>query len=179
MNIVAKFEKVSFEQFKKDWLEKNPTTKTNWSEEEIKEIYDNIILPKRGTVGSAGYDIYAPTDIRLPYGNDCVVPTGLRCKIKDSWFLDINPRSGHGFKLGISLANTRGIIDTDYYGADNEGHIMVKIVNNNHAVNYLEKPFMMENGKAFCQGIFTIYGITEDDATTEERTGGFGSTDKK
>lgn len=178
MNVVAKFEKVSFEQFKESWLDKNPTTKTKWTDEEIKNIYDEIKLPKRSTVGSAGYDITAPVDINVPFGTSIVIPTGIRCKINESWFLDINPRSGHGFKFGLSLANTRGIIDSDYYNADNEGHIMVKIVNNNSAVNTQNKPFEVASGNAFCQGIFTIYGITEDDEATGLRTGGFGSTDK-
>lgn len=174
---VAKFEKVSYNQFKKDWLDKIPTSKTNWIEEEIKEVYDNIKLPTRGTCKAAGYDFYAPIDIYIPFGSSLVIPTGIRCQIKDEFFLDLNPRSGHGFKYGIRLANTRGIIDSDYYDADNEGHIMVKLVNESLAVNTNKKDFEVEKGKGFCQGIFTIYGITVDDECNEIRTGGFGSTD--
>ena len=173
---IAKFEKVSFEQFKNDWLAKNPTSKTKWTDEEIRSVYDSIALPKRGTAGSAGYDITASYDINIPFGTSVVIPTGLRCKIENGWFLDLNPRSGHGFKFGIHLANTRGIIDSDYYNADNEGHIMVKIVNDCNALT--ESAFSVEKGKGFCQGIFTIYGITEDDACETERHGGMGSTDK-
>lgn len=175
-NVVAKFEKVSFEQFCKDWTAKCPIAKTKWTEDELKNIYDNIQLPTRGTTGSAGYDIKAPVDFTVKFGSSLVIPTGIRCKIEDGWFLDINPRSGQGFKFGIRLANTRGIIDSDYYGADNEGHIMIKIVNESNVA--AEKDFAVEKNTAFAQGIFTIYGITEDDAASEKRTGGFGSTSK-
>lgn len=177
MKRIAKFEKVSFEQFKKDWLKSNPTTKTKWTDEELMELYDNITLPKRSTAGSAGYDFIAPTDLFIPSPSAVVIPTGIRCKIEEGWFLDLNPRSGHGFKFGMHLANTRGIIDSDYYNADNEGHIMVKLVND--CTTLTENVITVEKNNAFCQGIFTIYGITEDDEATAERTGGFGSTDNK
>lgn len=172
--VVAKFEKVSFEQFKKDWIDKNPTAKTKWTDEEIREIYDNIQLPKRGSTGSAGYDIFAPCDFVVPEGRTNVIPTGLRCKIANGWFLDINPRSGSGFKFGIRLANTRGIIDSDYYNSDNEGHIMIKLIND----SCIAKRFEVPASVGFAQGIFTIYGVTEDDDVTDIRNGGFGSTTK-
>lgn len=174
---IAKFSKVSFEQFKEDWIKNNPTSKTLWSDDELKVIYDNIQIPQRSTAGSAGYDIIAPADVTVKFGTSVVIPTGLRCKIEDGWFLDLNPRSGHGFKMGIRLANTRGIIDSDYFGAKNEGHIMVKIVNNDNSVNTNQKSFSTEAGKGFCQGIFEIYGITEDDTCDKQRIGGMGSTD--
>ena len=86
------------------------------------------------------------------------------------------PRSGLGFKYGVSLANTVGIIDSDYYYADNEGHIWVKLVNQSIIS---EECIVIPKGTAFMQGIFLPYGVTEDDNVTEQRTGGFGSTDKK
>lgn len=178
-NRIAKFEKVSFEQFKKDWLKILPTSKTSWSDEELKALYDGIELPKRSTKGSAGYDVKAPSNFTVHFGCAKVIPTGIRCKMEENWYLDINPRSGQGFKFGISLANTRGIIDSDYYNADNEGHIMIKVVNNNSAVNEDKKPFDVDKGQAFAQGIFNIYGITIDDESNGTRVGGFGSTDKK
>lgn len=174
---IAQFEKVSFEQFKKDWLDKNPTTKLTWSEDELRELYDSITLPTRSTTGSAGYDFKAACNVCIPFNDARIIPTGIRCRIDEGWFLDLNPRSGHGFKTGIHLANTRGIIDSDYYNADNEGHIMVKIVNDCKALT--DKPFIVEKDKGFCQGIFTIYGITVDDECDAERHGGIGSTDKK
>ncbi|MBO5435368.1 deoxyuridine 5'-triphosphate nucleotidohydrolase [bacterium] len=173
MNVIAKFEKVSLAQFKTDWLKFNPDA----TEAEITEIYNAIELPSRSTKGSAGYDIKSPVEFAINHGESKVIPTGLRCRIDDGWFLDINPRSGQGFKFGIRLANTRGIIDSDYYNADNEGHIMIKITN--ESVIAREMSFRVAPGQGFAQGIFTIYGITEDDCVDTERTGGLGSTDKK
>ena len=182
---IAKFEKVSFEEFKSAVLKHVPQLfpPTPTVEANLRSAYDAIKLPERGTAGSAGYDIFAPFDFTVDIDKDIVIPTGIRCKIEDGWFLDINPRSGQGFKHGIHLANTRGIIDSDYYNADNEGHIMVKLVNDSatakQSVFAHDQMFSVEQGKAFCQGIFTIYGLTVDDNQTDKRTGGFGSTDNK
>lgn len=171
MNKIAKFEKVSYEQFKEDWLKVFPLT-SDWK---LKSMYDNIVLPKRSTTGSAGHDFYLPRDIYLYERDSIVIPTGIRCKIDNGWVLTIFPRSGHGFKYGVHLANTVGIIDADYYDAKNEGHIHVKLVNDSK----LAKDIEFEDGAAFCQGIFLPFGITVDDEVSAKRIGGFGSTDSK
>lgn len=176
MNKVAKFEKVSYEQFEKDTLKTFPYL----TEEDIMIAYKNIKLPKRSTTGSAGYDFFLPFNILLPEDNAVVIPTGIRCKIEDGWVLKCYPRSGHGFKYGIRLANTVGIIDADYYNAENEGHIQIKLVNDSEA--FQEKgrfnDINLAKEAAFCQGIFIPFGITVDDEADGIRVGGFGSTDK-
>lgn len=171
MNKVAKFSKVSYEQFRNDWKRVFPLH----SDEEIESMYDSIILPKRSTVGSAGYDFYLPDDVDVFEGWEALIPTGIRCEIDNDWALCLFPRSGHGFKYGIHLANTVGIIDSDYFSADNEGHIMVKLVND----SVLKRDIYLKKHTAFCQGIFMPYGITVDDEADGVRTGGFGSTDSK
>ncbi|MBO4452329.1 MAG: dUTP diphosphatase [Clostridia bacterium] len=133
------------------------------------EGYDGIILPKRATAGSAGYDIFSPCDFTLKAGEEIIIRTGIRVKIEDGWFFMILPRSGSGFKYGVRLANTAGIIDSDYYNADNEGHIMIKLVGG-------DRDYEVKKGSAFAQGIFVPYGITVDDDCSGERKGGFGST---
>ena len=137
------------------------------------EDYQNLILPKRATAGSAGYDFFAPKEYSLSAGETVKIPTGIRVKIEEGWVLKIYPRSSLGFKYRLSLDNTVGIIDSDYYYADNEGHIFIKMTNCG------DKPLVIEKGKAFAQGIFVEYGITFDDDCDVERTGGIGSTDKK
>ena len=171
MNKIAKFEKVSYEQFEADWLNVFPLT-VEWK---LKSMYENIKLPKRSTTGSAGYDFYIPRDIDLDKNDSVVIPTGIRCNIDEGWALQAYPRSGHGFKYGIHLANTVGIIDADYYGAENEGHIHIKLVND----SVLAKNIHFDDGAAFCQGIFLPFGITVDDEVEAKRVGGFGSTDNK
>lgn len=170
MQKIAKFEKVSYEQFASDW-QKNFGMK----EEEIRQIYENIALPKRATKGSAGYDFYAPVDITLKPGEIKLIPTGIRVKIEDGYVLLLIPRSSLGFKYRMQLNNTVGVIDADYYNAKNEGHMMVKITNDTHE----DKTLTIQQGTGMVQGIFVPFGITVDDESNEERTGGIGSTTKQ
>ena len=172
MKHIARFEKVSYEEFKKAF-EKNITYR-HFKPEEIQEIYEKIALPKRATTGSAGYDFFSPLGICINTGESVTIPTGIRCKMNEGWVLKLYPRSGLGFKHEIRLANTTGIIDSDYYNSDNEGHIMCKLVNKSGDIPSV---FIHEN-TGFVQGIFVEYGITVDDDVTEVRNGGFGSTDK-
>ena len=139
---------------------------------EISGLDADIRLPRRATVGSAGYDFFAPYDIDLLPMQTAVVPTGVRCRIEDGWFLMIVPHSGLGFRYRLSLDNTVGIIDGDYYYSDNEGHILIKITNCSTEGKTLHIPA----GTAFAQGIFLPYGITVDDEATGLRNGGLGST---
>lgn len=131
-----------------------------------------IPLPRRATAGSAGYDFICPADITLQPGDAVTIPTGVRCEMQPGWVLMLFPRSGLGFKHQVRLANTVGVIDSDYYFADNEGHILVMLVNGGDHVVTIHK------GERFCQGIFLPHGLAEEDAVTAERTGGFGSTGK-
>ena len=134
--------------------------------------YANIKLPAMATRKSAGYDFFLPHDVTLAPGETAKIATGIRVKIDDGWFLAIYPRSSLGFKYRCQIDNTVGIIDSDYYFADNEGHIFIKITNRGTQTLSLEK------GKAFAQGVFVEYGITYDDDCQTARKGGFGSTDQ-
>ena len=170
MNKIAQFHKVSFEQFKESWDDSFPGA----SEEEIKEIYDQIKLPKRATRGSAGYDFFSPVDFELKPGETIKIPTGIRVFIESDWVLNIFPRSGLGFKFRLQMNNTVGIIDSDYFYSDNEGHIFVKLTNDTNE----GKTVSVAQGTGMVQGIFMQYAITEDDDAEGIRNGGFGSTTK-
>lgn len=172
MQRVAKFQKVSLEQFIKDWID---TFGDTYTEEEIVNIYDNIKLPKRATKGSAGYDFYTPIEIMLTPNHTIKIPTGIRCKMEEGWVLKIYPRSGLGFKYRMQLNNSVGIIDEDYFYSNNEGHIMAKITNDTNE----NKNIIVDSGSGFIQGIFVKYGITTDDDADGIRNGGFGSTTGK
>ena len=189
MHKIAQFEKVSFEQFKKDFIKDNlawyliaskeiPFMDNPNADERIekyiREIYDGIKLPKRATVGSAGYDFFTPVRILLPSGKTVKLPTGIRVRIDDGWVLKLYPRSGLGFKYRMQLDNTVGIIDSDYYYSDNEGHIMMKFTNDGNS----RDPINVPSGQGCMQGIFVPYGITVDDDADGIRNGGFGSTTK-
>ena len=133
---------------------------------------NEIPLPRRATAGSAGYDFICPADVTLQPGDAITIATGIRCEMQPGWVLMLFPRSGLGFKHQVRLVNTVGVIDSDYFHAANEGHIMVRIVNGgDHAVS-------IATGERFCQGVFLPHGLAEEETVLTDREGGFGSTGK-
>lgn len=171
MQGIAEFHKVSFNQFLQD-AKKTGFVDDEASPELIKVIWNAIKIPTRATCGSAGYDFYLPFPFSL-YSNGAVtIPTGIRVDIQPGWFLMLVPRSGLGFKHGLRLLNTAGIIDSDYFYAENEGHIMAKIT--------VDKNMCLQEGDRFIQGLLVPHGVTRTDSTLGlDRTGGFGSTGAK
>ena len=170
MNRIAQFYKVSFDQFKESWEDTFPET----SSEEARQIYESIMLPRRATKGSAGYDFFSPIDFELKPGETLKIPTGIRASMEEGWVLCIFPRSGLGFKYRLQMNNTVGIIDSDYYFSDNEGHIFVKLTNDANE----NRTVTVKQGNGIVQGIFLPFGITRDDEEEGVRNGGFGSTTK-
>lgn len=173
------FEKITREQWMKDMVNlyhlEHPTEENF---KEINTLYNGIKLPKRATKYSAGYDFYVSGDTPLPSRGSAVIPTGIRwvCdkeEDKDK-VLQIYPRSGIGFKTGVRLMNTVGIIDADYWEGNNEGHIMVKLY------NPMDSHLHVKDGDAIVQGVITeYYTCDNEEEIVEKRTGGMGSTDKE
>ena len=161
-----KFEKVSL----LNWEMSIP--RTGVSGEEWYNLHTVIKPPKRGTQLSAGYDIFAPYTFTLEPNQEEKIPTGIRAFMSDDNVLKAYPRSGHGFKYYVRLANTVGVIDADYVNSNNEGHIFVKL-RNEGAV-----PMTINKGEGMCQVIFEQYFLTVDDESEGIRDGGFGSTNK-
>lgn len=171
MKRIAKFHKVSKERFVADWMDAFEGV----SADEAEKIYEGIRLPRRATAGSAGYDFFSPADFTIKPGETIKIPTGICVEMDQEWVLKCYPRSGLGFKYRLQLDNTVGIIDSDYYNSDNEGHIFIKVTNDS------KRPWKNLNvlrGEGFAQGIFVEYGITIDDEAAGVRNGGFGSTTK-
>lgn len=193
--VIAKFEKVSLETWLKtfsDALAASGKPDAKLSDEDIAALtkeYEEIKLPKRATKGSAGYDIFMPTEIPaiLP-GYGIPVPTGIKCKIAPGWVMILAPKSGLGIRYKMRLDNTIGVVDSDYYNCEaNEGHIMVAFSNElppftvtNPITQKPEVPndmvLQIPKGKAFVQALFVPFGIAEYDEALDERVGGFGST---
>ena len=174
MERVGEFEKVSFEQFYEAMLE---IINEEYEDKDtfIKCAYENVSLPERATGGSAGYDFKAPFSFELRPGETLKIPTGIRVRIDDGWWLGCLPRSGLGFKYRLQLNNTVGVIDSDYYKSDNEGHIFVKVTNDSNE----NKVVSVKAGSGFIQAIFIPYGITYLDNANGVRNGGMGSTDSR
>lgn len=184
LRTIAKFEKVSYEQFFEDFVKAFNISDTRELEDGtceiidlhpiVTKVYDSIKLPKRATMGSAGYDFFAPIDLDIVPNTTVKVPIGIRCKMKKNYVLQIYPRSGLGFKYRLQLDNTVGIIDSDYYNSDNEGHIFIKITNDTHEGKTIE----LKQGDGFAQGIFNKYYLAKENRVNTKRNGGFGSTTK-
>lgn len=171
MKRIAKFHKVSMEQFLEGWKDCFPQR----TEEEAREVYEQLKLPRRATRGSAGYDFFSPVTFVLAPAETIKIPTGIRAQMESEWVLKCYPRSGLGFKYRLQLNNTVGIIDSDYFYSDNEGHIFAKITNDSNE----DRTVTVEAGTGIMQGVFVEYGITVDDDATEIRNGGLGSTTGK
>lgn len=166
--IRVKFEKVSFKQFKKDVLDCG----FKFSDGELHAFYESIKLPTRATVGSAGYDFYAPFDLKFQLGESLKFPTGIKCLMDGDVVLLLAPRSSLGFKHRWTLNNTLGVVDRDYFLAKNEGHMHCKA----HYCNEALEELVIKQGEAYMQGIFVPFIKTVDDNTDGIRVGGFGST---
>lgn len=170
---MIKFHKVSYDEFKKAYKRNINSMATD---KEIDDIYNNIKLPTRATASSAGYDFYAPFDFHIGANafhaacdDSIIIPSGISVELDSDKYLMLVPRSGLGFKNGVELLNTVGIIDADYYNSsDNEGHIMFKL-NAKRAVDIM-------SGKAYAQGIINRYYTSNDDNADGVRKGGMGST---
>ena len=158
---MRKFEKISFEQFKKDICDDL-------------ELYNNYELPVRHSAKSAGYDIRSLNEGIIKPGKSMVFRTGLKVRMNKDDVLYIIGRSSLGYKYDVCLVNSVGVIDADFYNNENnEGHFSVKLINHG------EKDFEVKIGDRICQGIFSKYLVTSDDKCDKVRTGGIGSTNNK
>lgn len=132
---------------------------------------NDVILPTRSTKHSAGYDFVAMGDIYIPAKETVVIHTGVKVCMNTDEVLTIHARSSFGIKKKLMLANSTGIIDSDYYNnPDNEGHILIAYY------NYGINDQRINRGEKIAQGIFHKYHVTDDDFVENERVGGIGST---
>ena len=168
MNQIAVFSKVSEIIFADSYRKCFPDA----SAFEARDALKNVSIPCRATKGSAGYDFFSPVDVVLHPGETVTIPTGVRARIDEGWVLMIFPRSGLGFRYRLQLNNTVGVIDSDYWFSGNEGHIMVRLINDSRE----GKTLTLNRFDRFAQGVFLPFGITLSDQTEKQRDGGFGST---
>ena len=161
--------------------------------EKVSRVKDQEFkLPTRSTKNSAGYDFYAIEDITIPSFIDellrnaklesrdgcsrgLVTPycikTGVKAYMDDNMCLQLYARSSWPLKLGLTLANNVGIIDSDYYNNEsNEGEIGFLVY------NLTLHDVVIHKGDKLGQGIFTHFYITSNDRSSDTRVGGFGST---
>ena len=156
------FEKISFEQFKKDIADD-------------RNLYNAYNVPKRSTKNSAGYDYESIINFRLAPGEVKKIPTGIKAAMNEGEVLLNVVRSSMGFKYNVRMCNQVGVIDKDYYNnPDNEGHIWIKLENHG------DKEYAVNIGDKICQGIFINFlTVDNEEKIINERTGGYGSTDRR
>ena len=174
MKRIARFHKVSREQFILDWMDCMEGEMDEEDKARAEQSYEQIRLPHRATSGSAGYDFFLPCSLTLAPGKEVKIPTGIRVEMEEGWVLMLYPRSGLGFKYRLQMNNTVGIIDSDYFNSDNEGHILIKMTDDTNEGRTVEVP----QGTGFAQGIFIEYGITVDDESVGVRNVVLSSTTK-
>ena len=156
---MRKFEKISYPEFVKVFGDN-------------KTLYDDYMLPLRGTKYSAGYDFFAIKDYVIKPNEILKIPTGYKATFESDEMLMIVVRSSMGFKYNVRLVNQVGVIDKDYYNNEsNEGHLWIKLHNQG------EKDYIVKKGDAICQGIFTKFlTVSDEEEIDKSRVGGFGST---
>lgn len=159
---MRKFEIISINQFNKDF-------------KDIDTKYDDIIIPKRSTKFSAGYDFYMPYDLTVKKNEVVLIPTGIKAKLNSDEFLGIYIRSSLGFKYNLRMCNQVGVIDSDYYNnPSNEGHIFVKLKNEG------DNDIILKKYDRYVQGIIQKYYIVDNEKEIEDiRVGGIGSSGRR
>ena len=138
----------------------------------------NINLPVRSTKNSAGYDVEAAEDCIIPAfkpgQKPTLVKTGIKAYMESDEVSILANRSSNPGKKGLILANSIGVVDSDYYeNPDNDGHIMYAFF------NFKAEDVEIKKGERIGQAIFQKYLVTDNDIAQGERTGGFGSTNKQ
>ena len=137
--------------------------------------YDDMKLPVRSTMHSAGYDFISPFDFELKPGETIKVPSGIKVCMNEDEFLALLVRSSMGFKYNVRMCTQVGVIDHDYYNNEtNEGHIYIALQNEG------DKDYIVKKGDAYAQGIFIKYlTVDNEEEIIEERRSGLGSTSRK
>ena len=147
---MRKFEKISYEQFKRDIIDD-------------RQLYDEYEIPSRETYYAAGYDFHALCDFVIKPGMTKKIPTGIKAEMENDEVLLIVVRGSQGFKYNVRLINQVGVVDKDYYNnPTNEGHIWIGLKNEGI------KDYVVNKGDGIAQGMFIKYLLTENDNINEK-----------
>lgn len=121
-------------------------------------LKEDIILPKRATNNSAGYDFFLPKDLNVLPQETVAIKTYIKAYMEEDEVLLLYIRSSLGVKKNLMLKNQTGVIDSDYYNnVDNDGNIIVNLINTgNEEVNLIQD-------ERFIQGIFVKYLKVDDE----------------
>lgn len=143
----------------------------------IKKIHPEAKTPVYGSAGAACFDLYAASIIDTTDDNGertVTYGTGLQFEVPEGHVMMIYSRSGHGFKHGITLANSTGVIDADY-----RGEVMVKLTKRDTSIHG-----MPAVGERIAQAMIipverVVFDEVDELSDTQRGAGGFGSTGVK
>lgn len=84
----------------------------------LKKLNPNAKTPTKGSLFSAGFDLYAclENEIKIKPNETVKVPTGIALEIPTGFVGLIFARSGLATKKGLAPANKVGVCDSDYRG---------------------------------------------------------------
>ncbi len=133
---------------------------------------EGLPLPAKATGGSSGFDLCAATDVEMTLhpGERAMVPTGMKVAIPEGYEWQVRPRSGNAAKLGLTVLNSPGTVDSDYRGE-------VKVI----LINLGDGPVSIRRGDRIAQAVLCEVPPAEmvrvDSLPGSERgDGGFGHT---
>ena len=142
---------------------------------QIKKLSNEVQTPKYETDGSSGMDLaaYIKKDLTINPGDKALVPTGFSLSIPQGYEVQIRPRSGLAIKMGITVLNTPGTIDSDYRGE-------IKVI----LINLSKEKFVVRNGERIAQMVVcpveqVSMEVVKELPNTNRGVGGFGSTGTK
>ena len=136
----------------------------------IKKLNENAIIPTKGSIKSAGYDLYSIVDTIVLARDKAIIPTGLSIEFPSGNYLRIAPRSGLAANSSIDVG--AGVVDEDYRGE-------IKVILFNHS----SKDFYINIGDRIAQFIIekitaTEIVVVDELSNTLRNESGFGSTGK-
>ena len=138
----------------------------------VKLLSESALLPVYATEGAACFDLHATDTLGVPAGRARAVPTGLAFEVPADHVMLVFSRSGHGFKNGVRLSNSVGVIDSDY-----RGEVQVKLHNDSAT------DFIVAHGDRIAQAMIlpvARFELVQADelSDTARGAGGLGSTGK-
>ena len=143
---------------------------------QVKLLSEDAVVPTRGSEYAAGWDLYLPETVTLRPGEVTMVGLKVAVAIPEGYVGLLVPRSSAGVKLGVRLANTVGVIDSDY-----RGEVVAAVEVHHQSDNSNDQTCVIKKGSRICQLVVVPVSVAPLKVVsslpdTLRGAGGFGST---